>query len=243
MRALDARDVLRLWESCATLHPIDRALALLRAGAPERPHAALAALPVGERERLAVALRVRTFGLPAEGACECPSCGLAHEIAPPLAAILAAPPATTTPTPLATAGYEVVIRPPDSIDQAAVAGCDDAAAGLQTLLSRCVVSALRDGEQVDPTALPDAAVAAVAEALAALDANAETLIGLTCARCERPWTMVFDAGEFLWREVAARGRRLLYEVHTLARAYGWSEADILAMSASRRDAYLDLVGA
>ena len=33
----------------------------------------------------------------------------------------------------------------------------------------------------------------------------------------------------------------LGEVHVLAREYGWSERDILAMSASRRQLYLDTI--
>jgi hypothetical protein len=31
------------------------------------------------------------------------------------------------------------------------------------------------------------------------------------------------------------------EVHRLARVYGWREADILSMSASRRQFYLEMV--
>ncbi len=45
----------------------------------------------------------------------------------------------------------------------------------------------------------------------------------------------------LWREIHAWAKRQLDEVHTLASAYGWSEADILAMSASRRRRYVSLV--
>ena len=41
----------------------------------------------------------------------------------------------------------------------------------------------------------------------------------------------------------AESDSLLYEVGTLARAYHWSEAEVLAMTARRREAYLDLVGA
>ena len=36
-------------------------------------------------------------------------------------------------------------------------------------------------------------------------------------------------------------KRLLGEVHQLARAYGWPEATILAMSSRRRHFYLELV--
>ena len=41
----------------------------------------------------------------------------------------------------------------------------------------------------------------------------------------------------------ARARALLAAVHTLARAYGWSEPDVLALSEQRRAAYLEMVTA
>jgi hypothetical protein len=52
--------------------------------------------------------------------------------------------------------------------------------------------------------------------------------------------MGFDIEEYFWVEVAARAMRILREIHILARAYGWREADILAMSTRRRQAYLEL---
>ncbi|HUD55174.1 MAG TPA: hypothetical protein VMR02_08095 [Terracidiphilus sp.] len=44
-------------------------------------------------------------------------------------------------------------------------------------------------------------------------------------------------------QIEARARRLLYEVHTLAAAYGWSEREILSLSAPRRALYLEMVRA
>jgi hypothetical protein len=38
-----------------------------------------------------------------------------------------------------------------------------------------------------------------------------------------------------------RARRFLDEVHVLARAYGWAEAEILRLSEARRSAYLQRV--
>ena len=35
--------------------------------------------------------------------------------------------------------------------------------------------------------------------------------------------------------------RMLLDIHALARAYGWSESDILALPPRRRQAYLELV--
>ena len=45
-----------------------------------------------------------------------------------------------------------------------------------------------------------------------------------------------------WAELDAWARRLLLDVHTLARAYGWSERDILQLTETRRQFYLNLIG-
>jgi hypothetical protein len=50
-----------------------------------------------------------------------------------------------------------------------------------------------------------------------------------------------DIITFFWMEIKTRARRLLTEVHLLARTYGWSENDILTMSPRRRTMYLQMV--
>ena len=62
-----------------------------------------------------------------------------------------------------------------------------------------------------------------------------------CVACEHRWQAPFDPAAFLFREVEAAVSRLTSEVHQLARAYAWSEESILAMGATRRRRYLDLV--
>ena len=47
---------------------------------------------------------------------------------------------------------------------------------------------------------------------------------------------------FLWTEIEAWAWRMLSDVHTLARAYGWGERDILALSPTRRQFYLEMGG-
>jgi hypothetical protein len=41
--------------------------------------------------------------------------------------------------------------------------------------------------------------------------------------------------------VDARARRLLHEVDVLARTYGWTEDEVLALSEQRRASYLRIV--
>ncbi len=65
---------------------------------------------------------------------------------------------------------------------------------------------------------------------------------LSCPACGHGWLTPLDAPGYLWREIETQARRLLHEVHALASAYGWREADILAMTARRRWAYLEMLG-
>ena len=57
------------------------------------------------------------------------------------------------------------------------------------------------------------------------------------------WDARLRVAVFPLAEVEALASRLLWEVHDLAAAYGWRESDILALSAARRAAYLQMVQA
>ena len=81
---------------------------------------------------------------------------------------------------------------------------------------------------------------AVIRELAAGDPQAEVLLSLRCPACEHEWSTPFDILAYLWDEIDDWARRLLSEVHTLASAYGWSERDVLGMSARRRRLYLEM---
>jgi hypothetical protein len=77
--------------------------------------------------------------------------------------------------------------------------------------------------------------------MAEQDPLAEVLLDLHCPECGHQWQMVFDIVSYFWSELSVRARRLLYDVHALAQAYGWRESDILSMSDTRRQFYLGMV--
>ena len=109
---------------------------------------------------------------------------------------------------------------------------DVALAGAQRdrLLTRCVI-----GPDVAVTA---EILAAVEAELDALDPGAAPSVELDCPDCGRRWSAPFELAEFVWSEVDRFARRVLSDVHTLARAYGWREPDVLALSPARRSFYL-----
>ena len=77
--------------------------------------------------------------------------------------------------------------------------------------------------------------------MAEADPLSEVEIGLDCFECGNHLTVPLDILSFFWEELREQVKRLLNQVHIMARYYGWREADILAMSPWRRQYYLDMV--
>jgi hypothetical protein len=94
--------------------------------------------------------------------------------------------------------------------------------------------------ELDPAELPANVRAALASAMADADPLAEVLLGVSCPACGAAFVADVDVGAFVWAELQAAARRLLREVDILARAYGWTEAEVLALDDRRRAAYLEL---
>ena len=141
-------------------------------------------------------------------------------------------------------GVRLTLRALDSRDAAAaVAAGADMDAARAVLLERAVVAAERDGRPVGVHELAGEVAEAVSASLANHDPTAELLLDVACSACETSWQSVLDVAAFVWTEPAAQAERLLQDVHLLARAYGWSEEQTLALGNSRRTAYLAMAGA
>lgn len=125
---------------------------------------------------------------------------------------------------------------PTAGDLMEVAGRTDAASAL---LALCCEVIGPSGEGA--TDAPVEVVERIETALAVADPLAEVTVGLECPECGAVFDADIDPIAFVWREVQARARRLLREVDVLARAYGWTEAEVLALSEQRRIAYLEIV--
>jgi hypothetical protein len=243
MRPLSAHDVLEVWEQGQGQHSCSQALIMLAAADPEATREELAALSVGQRDARLLTLRELTFGAILNAFAECPQCEerLEFTVAVPDIRMASPPPQGDQTLELATEGWRLWFRQPNSGDLAALIGCGDADTARRILVQRCVLQASRDGMPVPCSELPAEAISKVAARMAECDPQADVLFDLDCPWCGRGWQMIFDIASFLWAEICAQAKRLLREVHTLARAYGWREVDILSMSATRRQWYLGMV--
>lgn len=238
--SLSARDIVRAWDWGRDKHPVDRALVLLALAQPEVGRDALADLSVGQRNGRLLALRAALLGPTMRGMATCAACGTVLTFAAPVAAFQADEPEALEHT-IDHEGARLRFRLPTSRDLAGVVGLADEAAG-RVLLERCVLEASAAGHPLAPAELPEGLVAALAEAVADLDPMAEARMRLTCAQCGHRWSALLDIASFLWAELEGLARRLIEEVAVLARSYGWSEGEILGMSAARRQLYLEMAG-
>jgi hypothetical protein len=241
MRRLSNREVLDIWErECSQPAPL-RALGLV-AAALDCPLDDVMELPLGRRDYLLSCLRERLFGPELESVATCPQCQIELEMC------LAASDvwqeyAPATELALETAGYRIALRAPDTAVLLDMSQCDSVAEARQRLLDNCVAATTEAGEAISAQDLPQPVVNAIDEALEAADPQASIQLAIQCQECGHSWREVLDIQSFLWSEIHAWAPRLLREVHAIAVAYGWSEAEILSFSAWRRQFYLGMIGA
>lgn len=243
MRPLSAPDMLKVWEKGQGQHHLDKALTLLLAAFPGMTRDKLAELSIGQRDSYLLALRELTFGPKLNCFAECPGCKgrLEFTVKTTDIRLLPLPDGNKQELELTNGNLVLRYRMPNSLDLTDVAGFGDVDTASNLLVQRCVLEAVRDGVPVGCSELPAEVKAELAAHMAEHDPQAEVLLDLHCPECGHQWQMVFDIVSYFWSELSSQARRLLYDVHALAQAYGWSESDILSMSDTRRQFYLGMV--
>lgn len=245
---VDATTVLGLWERARPLDDTDRAVVLAGAVAPHASPADVLDWPLGRRDARLVDLRAALAGPDVEGVVACPGCAMeisftldVDELVPTPRAAVAADtgPDDPEPAPVTIDGWRVTCRRLTSADLAAAAATGDPEVAEEVLLARALVEV--DPPTGTPAApLPPPVRRAVADALATADPLAEVVVELACPDCATAVAAIVDVAAFAWSAVDGQARRLLRDVDVLARAYGWTEAEVLGLGDQRRSAYLEL---
>jgi hypothetical protein len=241
MRALLAPDIVRMWEAGRDQQPIDRAISLLYAAGAGSSREELAALKISRRDSQLLELRKQTFGDTLNAFSECPQCAGRLEIRFATAALESAGDDGPDILEMKTHGITVRFRLPTSIDLVEAISVGNINQAREALFFRCIVEARKDGAMIAPNELPPEVSEEINRRMAASDPTAEVLLNLQCPFCAYSWQAFFDIASFFWMEISAQARRLLREVDVLARTYGWAEAEILGLSATRRQSYLELI--
>lgn len=241
MAGASAEEILAVWERGAAQSWTGRGVTLMAAWPPPQQAGNCAALSIGTRDGWLWQLRTQLFGHRLPCFAECPDC------AEPLQFELDARQFSRWSTGSEPVPHEFDIgdfhlrcRALTSADLLDAQRLGDGAAVREALIARAIVEVRHGGAAAAISELNQEAIDAVGERLAAVD-GAELLLDLNCAVCGHAWREPFDILAYLWSELGRYAKRLLREVHTLAWAYGWSEAEILALSPARRRVYLEWV--
>ncbi|MEE8058329.1 MAG: hypothetical protein V3T17_10905 [Pseudomonadales bacterium] len=239
------RELLTLWECGSALHAIDRALLILGVVYPQMSGQDLAALPIGERNVRLLKICHQLFNPSVECLIHCPGCREMLEFQLDVAALC--PPdhvlATGHEKHISHGDLHIRYRLINSDDLAELIHCRDKEKARDALIRRCLVEVEQCGKPLQIDSLPDPCITEpVIEALEAhmqaWDPYANIFLNLDCPYCNTPWREPFDIVDFLWKEIVIQAKRLMQEIGSLARHYGWSENDILSMSLWRRRVYL-----
>ncbi|MYM98428.1 T4 family baseplate hub assembly chaperone [Duganella vulcania] len=233
MRTPGTAELLDIWDVGQPLPPARRALLLLSAAYPERDD--IASWPLGYINRQLIVLRQRLFGYALVCLADCPACEEVVEIEMPMDALLNANEMADATHRIHSEGCDVRFHLPTAHDL--LLETNGTAPG--RLLARTIDSASRDGVDVAPAELGEATLAAVEQAIERADPLAHIAFAMSCPACGHEWSTDLHIIDVLWAEIGACVRRVLSEVGRLAQAFGWRESDILAMSSTRRNHYLE----
>lgn len=244
VKSLSAHDIARIWELGHSMHPIERALLILSASCSGSTRNKLASLPVGRRDALLLEIRSRIFGDRMSCFAACPKCGEKIQFTLSARSMIVKGPDEPYDIAheLSSGGLSLLFRLPDSMDQLAAVSSDSIETARLLIIKRCLLQASSDGTPIETEDMQEKAINLLCSGILGLDPGSELLLDITCAACGNQWQALFDIVTFFWSEISAEAKRLLLEVHNLASAYGWSESDILSMSALRRRYYLEMIG-
>jgi len=223
--------LLQAWEFAASERPVRRPLSWL-SSAFGWSRSDLENLSLGERDRLILQARCLLFGTKMTGLVECKACNEQVECEIPVRALLDVPRVSNSMVSIEGEGFQVDVRMITAGDVEAVSNTPDCR---ELLFRRCVIHGSW------PETQAESVIQVAGERLADADPLANISIDLVCPNCSASFAPTFDPWKFLWDELEIWARRVLQQVHFLASAYGWTEDQVLSLSASRRALYLQLV--
>jgi hypothetical protein len=233
----DGTTLLRLWQHGLAYRGSARADALLQEWRDEPA----GARTLGERNIRLLELHARLFGPEFELLSQCPSCGAGAQFSGDCGALGAhASSGAAAAHRLEIDRYAIDFRLPDGQDLAEASRSETENDFVAALLERCVLACVRDGERAAVRDLPEPILDALSREIETLDPAARLSFAVQCPQCSTAWNADLDVGQMVWTKVQAAAERLLLDIDALARTYGWTESDVLALDPVRRAAYLQL---
>lgn len=243
MQTISATALLNFWERNMNQTLIHRAIDLLCCAYPEMKVEEIARLSIGERDARLLLLRRLLFGPHLQNMAECPGCSARIVWENDIQDILLqlpSPNASRGEYLLEEEGYNIFFRLPNSFDLLEVIAGEIKNANPEKLLEKLILDCKYMAEPCLVEKLPGNIINALDQKIEDENQQADILMDLKCPNCSHQFEMQFDIVSYIWNEINTWARHLLQDIGTLARAYGWSEKEILELSPARRQIYLDM---
>jgi hypothetical protein len=190
-------------------------------------------LPVTDFEILLLHLRAALLGPVISTTCPCPACGeradISFRVADYIGFVRPRVPPGVRQGQGAQAGWLVLdgaaFRVPSIADQLAVRRSASPGAAMRAL---CLAPGL-----------PGPVARRIEAAIARMAPEVTGPVGGPCPHCGAAVRALFDVARYVVTELRRIAHGLYEEIHLLASAYGWTEADILALPGPRRRRYAE----
>jgi hypothetical protein len=241
MRPVTTAELLNTWEQGAGRTLPEKALLLLDAACADGEPGDPALLSIGERDARLLQLREWMFGSQLLNIADCPTCNERIEWINNVTDLRV--PASELPAAtfnMQVENYDIQFRLPNSYDLSKAAS-REYSLNPKRLLAECIISAHKDAREYDATELPAQVFELLDERMGTADPQANIVMNLSCPACGHTWEAQFDIVSYLWTEIDNWSKHVLQDVAMLAAAFGWSESQVLNLSAQRRQLYLDIV--
>jgi hypothetical protein len=137
-----------------------------------------------------------------------------------------------------TPDVRLTVRLPSGADQRRWHGAASAGDPIEAQVARDLVQAVNGVARSAGDALAPEWIDPLADALEERDPLTALRLATRCPACGEAVAIELDLEDYLLSRARARQERLLDAVHQLARAYHWSEREILALPRERRRQYL-----
>lgn len=239
MRPPTTLELLDVWEIGGQQALLNKSIQLLAICSGTSP-SHIASLSIGERDARLLQLREWLFGSRLLNKTNCPQCNEPIEWENTLSDLRLQSPGMDEVREFTTSvdGFSIRFRLPNSQDIYQATTQADSAAS--RLLRDCILE-LRHNEAPYTDPLPDIVIDTLNQRMETEDPQANIDMRVNCPVCAHQWTVRFDILSYLWMEIDSWAHHIFQDVYVLARAFGWSEQDILRMSPQRRQRYLDMV--
>lgn len=229
-------ELLQIWENGFDQTNLEKAFHLLATACSIPDLETIAQWSIGQRDGRLFQLRAWMFGGHFTNTAHCPKCDEQVEWEMNIADF----PIPDLPQEMAintflfeSEDYQINYRLPNSQDLMMGAP--------EKILDNCLLKIQKGQAQLGYHDLPNPIKESLSLEMEKANPIAHISMLLNCPNCSHQWEVIFDIISYLWTEIDHWARLILQEVYILARAFGWTEQEILNLSARRRHFYLQML--